>query len=496
MTQTPASGPPGPRTIPPISSLSIATAAVAGACAIPDAGRPSSAATPIAAAPPRWNCLILCISWVPLSLFRFATGPRHRNAYGQGYGCTLPCIRLPIHRPAALATRMECSQSGRPRPSASAFAGICAELITLPGLSLYPFRHERPAVELAACALGQCFAHEDLLWRLEGGKLRCTMAQEIVGYESFTRMQHHVAHHLLAPYRVRHPDSRGLGDFGALHQDAVDLHRRNVDAAADDEVFLASGEMQEAVGVEIADVAGAHAAATVCSRGAVVAKIAIFIVVPRADLDLAGFTGRQMVPIRIHDGDPLVGERPADCAEAPVAAGIDGDPGRLAAAIALRHRDAEAPLEAPPLRLRQRRRARRAETQRRYFAGAGRVVAAEQHVDGSRIASRDRDAVGANIVEEPGRRKFAAHHQRGAAAQRPQHSEQLRRRPVEGAEVVDAVRGRYAESVDRRHDVADLLAIAQHDALGVIRRARGEQDDAVIVRGRLRGMGAARVAAR
>src|SRR5258708_30101643 len=50
--------------------------------------------------------------------------------------------------------------------------------------------------------------------------------------------------------------------------------------------------------------------------------------------------------------------------------------------------------------------------------------------------------------------------------------------PVEGAEIVDAISGRQAESLRHRRDVADLLAVAQHDAPGAIGGTRGEEDNA------------------
>src|ERR1700730_2971151 len=215
-----------------------------------------------------------------------------------------------------------------------------------------PLHRQRLAVEFAARVLGQLHAQKDLLWRLECGKLRRTITYEIVGHEGFARTQYHIAHHLLAPHRVRNSDGRGLCDFGALHQDTVDLQRRDVDAAADDDVLFAPGEMQESVDVEVADVAGADAAATVHPYGAIGVKIAVLVVVPGADLDLAGFTLRLAASLRVHNGQPMVGERPADGTEAPIAARIEGDPGRLAAAIGLRHRNAEALLEAPPFGLR------------------------------------------------------------------------------------------------------------------------------------------------
>ena len=64
--------------------------------------------------------------------------------------------------------------------------------------------------------------------------------------------------------------------------------------------------------------------------------------------------------------------------------------------------------------------------------------------------------------------------------------------PVEGAEIVDAVVGRHAEAVGHRLDIAELLAIAQHHALGAVAGARGEDNDGVVARGRRRQMASPR----
>src|SRR5262249_21939586 len=109
--------------------------------------------------------------------------------------------------------------------------------------------------------------------------------------------------------------------------------------------------MQETVTVEVTDIAGANPAATGYAHGSTVADIAIRVVVPGTDFDLAGFTRRQTTTLQIDDRQPVIGERPPDGAEAAFAPRINGDPGRLAATVALRHRDAEALLEAPPLGL-------------------------------------------------------------------------------------------------------------------------------------------------
>ncbi len=83
-----------------------------------------------------------------------------------------------------------------------------------------------------------------------------------------------VAHHFLAVDRVRHADGRGLDHVGVLHQERIDLDRRNLGAAADDQLLLAAGERQKAVGVERAEIAGAEAAAAMNFDVAIVAEIA------------------------------------------------------------------------------------------------------------------------------------------------------------------------------------------------------------------------------
>src|SRR5262249_6888615 len=154
--------------------------------------------------------------------------------------------------------------------------------------------------------------------------------------------EHDIADHLLAPDRVGHADGRGFGDLRALHQHAVDLDRRNVDAAADDQLLLAPGEIEVAVGVEIADVAGAHAAAAVGAHAAVAAERAEMVVVPRTDLDVPGLAGRHGAPLGADDDEPVIGERTADATEPARVPRIDRDPRGLAAAVALGDRDAEA----------------------------------------------------------------------------------------------------------------------------------------------------------
>ena len=63
---------------------------------------------------------------------------------------------------------------------------------------------------------------------------------------------------LLAEHVVRSPDDRGLEHVGVAVEDVLDLLGVDVLAAADDHVLHAVDEHQEAVVVEVADVAGAQ----------------------------------------------------------------------------------------------------------------------------------------------------------------------------------------------------------------------------------------------
>ena len=320
---------------------------------------------------------------------------------------------------------------------------------------------------------------------LKGGNWVAQKRRSSSGSEVRAGAQHHVAHDLLAPHRVGNADRRGFGNFRALHQHAVDLDRRNVDAAADDQFLFPTGEVEKSIGIEISEVAGAHAAAAVHPHRAIVAEIAVFVVVPGAELDMADLAGRQRASIRIDDGEPVIGERPADAAEPPLAAGIGGDPGGLAAAIALRDGNAEALLEAPPF---FGSNGAELEVMKRSVGTSCGPTGArcEQHVDHGGIAGGDGDAVDAHIVEEAGRGELLRHHQSGAAAKRRQHAEELRGRPVEGAEIVNAVGAGDAEAFGHRLDVAELLAIAEHHALRAVAGPGGEEDDAVVARRRRR----------
>src|SRR3977135_2657149 len=176
-----------------------------------------------------------------------------------------------------------------------------------------PKVHQHLAIELARFALRPRGAEHDLLRRLEGRKPIAAIAEQLTDIDRHARPSHHVAHHLLAVDRVRHADGGDLDQLGAPHQEAVDLDRRDVYAAADDEVLRATGEAEKAVDVETPEIAGAEAAATVDLHATVVGEIAVVVAGFACDLEAADFhlpdlAGRQRSALGIDHREAVIGE--------------------------------------------------------------------------------------------------------------------------------------------------------------------------------------------
>ena len=100
---------------------------------------------------------------------------------------------------------------------------------------------------------------------------------------------------------MRNADDRGVGDRGMLDEAVLDLDAVDVLAAADDHVLLAVGDEEEAVVVDVADVAGVQPAVAHGVRG----RLGL---VPVAGHDeravhrhLAGLTGRHLVAVGVAD---------------------------------------------------------------------------------------------------------------------------------------------------------------------------------------------------
>ena len=213
---------------------------------------------------------------------------------------------------------------------------------------------------------------------------------------------------------------------------------------------------------------------------AVLGEIAVGVAAEAADLDLADLAGAQRCAIGADNREIMIRERTADGAETPLFARDGGDPAGLARSVALREGNAEVAFEASPFLDRQRRRTRRDEAER-FQRWSRHAFAVEQDVDGGRIAGRDGHSMFVQVPEETAGRELLRHHQRGAAVDRNERAQKLRRGPVERAEVIDPVVGRDAESIGGRIDIRQMLAIGQHDALRSRTGAGREQDHRVVI---------------
>src|SRR5262245_12987849 len=342
---------------------------------------------------------------------------------------------------------------------------------------LRPPRDQRLAVELAALGAGQRVAQQDALGYLEGRHYHAAIANELVGIEADAGPRHHEAHHLLAIDRVGDSHGRDVDDVCPLHQQAVDLERRDIDAAANDQFLLAPGHVQVTVGVEEAQIAGLEAPAAVDRDRPVFAEVAVLVVGEPAQLDAAALTGLERPSVAIDDAEAVIGERLADSADAPALARVGRDPAGLAAAITLRDANAEPFLEASPVLGQKRRRARGDESQARHVGIE--VLAVEQHAERGRIAGGDRGAVGPDMREEPTARELLRDDHGGATLERRKDAQGLGRAPVERAEVIDAVVAAKPEAGGGRRRIGEELAERQHHALGPRAGSRREQDDGI-----------------
>jgi hypothetical protein len=80
-------------------------------------------------------------------------------------------------------------------------------------------------------------------------------------------VQHHGGGDILAEPRMRHAERRGLRHLRMPHQGLVDLQRRDLLAAAVDQLLLASVQCEKAIRIEAADVAGANTSRRQRCRG-------------------------------------------------------------------------------------------------------------------------------------------------------------------------------------------------------------------------------------
>ena len=122
--------------------------------------------------------------------------------------------------------------------------------------------------------------------------------------------------HPPAPLGVGQPDHDDVGDAGVVDQRVLDLGREDVGPAGDDEVRAAVGDVEEAVVVERAEVAGAGEPVVGDGQADRAAEVVVEPAGRPAQEDLADLAGRQVVAVVVEDADLGV------AVAAPDAAGV------------------------------------------------------------------------------------------------------------------------------------------------------------------------------
>ena len=199
----------------------------------------------------------------------------------------------------------------------------------LPGLLL---GHQLLLGELPDHGLRQFVAELHMTRTLDPRELVVEESQQLLGAQGLVLLEPHVGLGHLALVLVGHAGDRDFGD-GRMAVDRL-LHHARIDvvAGADDEVLDAVDEEQEAVFVEIADVAGVDPTALE-GLGRRLGAIPVARHGLRSgDADLARFAdGKHLLAfLQRANFDPRAGQRQAD---RPVLA--DADPGGILPSCAL-----------------------------------------------------------------------------------------------------------------------------------------------------------------
>ena len=100
----------------------------------------------------------------------------------------------------------------------------------------------------------------DPAWHLVACQSLGTECEHALGLGGYPWAQHHGGGDSLAPARVRHAEDARLGHGRMCQQHRLDLGRIDVLAAGDDQVVAPVDDVQVALGVEVAQVAGVQPA--------------------------------------------------------------------------------------------------------------------------------------------------------------------------------------------------------------------------------------------
>src|SRR2546429_9972837 len=127
---------------------------------------------------------------------------------------------------------------------------------------------QRPLENLARAALGQlAWRKLDAARNLVARQKAATMRDQIIHADSGAGLQHHTSHHELSPLWVRNPKDRCLTNSRMLVNDGFDLYGVNILAARDDHVFQAIQNINKALSILIANVAGTKHPLPKCELG-------------------------------------------------------------------------------------------------------------------------------------------------------------------------------------------------------------------------------------
>src|SRR6266702_954266 len=116
---------------------------------------------------------------------------------------------------------------------------------------------QSPLENLPGAALGQlAWRKLDAARNLVARQKPAAMRDQFIHADSGAGLQHHASHHELSPLWVRYPKDRRLTNGRMLVNDGFDLCRVHILAARDDHVFQTVQNVNKALRILIADVAG------------------------------------------------------------------------------------------------------------------------------------------------------------------------------------------------------------------------------------------------
>src|SRR5437763_10989690 len=113
----------------------------------------------------------------------------------------------------------------------------------------------------AAIVFRQVSDHDNLFRYFSRGQAGLAVRDHRGGVQTAVWPRHHIAHDLFAINAIGYADRGGIEDARVLKQDLIDLDRRYVDAAANDEILAAPDHANEALCIPAREIAGCDALA-------------------------------------------------------------------------------------------------------------------------------------------------------------------------------------------------------------------------------------------